>query len=74
VFILTATNVTGDGQLTRPDGTADYAIWIGINHYCIFQGHLPGHIRKAGGAELLRKIADLWDATEAHAGEKPQAT
>lgn len=54
MFILTAHNVTGDGKFSRPDGTADYDAWVGINHH-----------RSDGGAKLLRLIADRMDKDNA---------
>ena len=61
MFILTAHNVTGDGKFSRPDGTADYDVWVGINHHMIRKGSVNGHVRSDGGAKLLRLIADRMD-------------
>jgi hypothetical protein len=57
MLIVTAHNVTGDGKLTRADGTADYDVWVGINQRCIWRGSVNGHVRKAGAGALLRLIA-----------------
>jgi hypothetical protein len=56
MFIVTAHNTT-DGNGTRPDGTADYNVWVGINQDCIWKGAVTGHLRARGAAALLRKIA-----------------
>jgi hypothetical protein len=72
MLIVTATNVTherckpgktGKPVLARKDGTADYDVWVGINHHCIWHGSLKGHRRDAGAAKLLRLIADKMDVT-----------
>lgn len=61
MLIVTALNVTGkDGKpkLARKDGTADYDVWIGVNHHQIWSGNVTGHVRDEGAAKLLRLIAD----------------
>ncbi len=72
MLILTATNVThtraakgkcGQPVLAREDGTADYDVWVGINHHCLFSGQLKGHARNAGAETLLRLIADKMEST-----------
>jgi hypothetical protein len=58
MFILLAHNKTG----TKDDGTSDYNVEIRINDVVIARLTVEKHVRNAGGAELLRKIADKWDA------------
>lgn len=67
MFIVTAENVTsarckpgklGKAILARADGTADYDVWVGINHHLIWRGSVNGHQRAKGAATLLRLIAD----------------
>jgi hypothetical protein len=65
MFIVEAQNVT-HGGLTRQDGTADYQVWVGINDRCIWQGIIANHVRKAGGAQLLRAIADKMDFSNSY--------
>ena len=60
MFILLAHNTTG----TKPDGTSDYNVEARINEQVIAKLRVKGHIRASGAAELLRKIADEWDARE----------
>jgi hypothetical protein len=60
MLILTAGNVTGDGQLEK-DGLADYTVWVGVNYRQIWSGPVKGHVRTNGAAELLRRIADHMD-------------
>ena len=50
---------------SRPDGTADYDVWVGINHHMIRKGSVNGHVRSDGGAKLLRLIADRMDKDNA---------
>lgn len=57
MLIITALNVSG-GDGTHEDGTADYEVCAGVNERCFWKGTVSGHIRKAGAAVLLRKIAD----------------
>lgn len=61
MFICTASNVTPN--LARPDGTADYDVWVGINQHLIWRGSVNGHKRDAGAAALLRLIADRLEAS-----------
>jgi hypothetical protein len=67
MLIVTATNVTDTENrlLSRPDGTSDYEVWIGVNHGCIWRGNVCGHVRDRGAAALLRLIADKMEAAEA---------
>lgn len=62
MLILTAVNVTrsitGDSILARPDGMADYDVWIGINQHCIWRGSIFDFKRDQQAAALLRRIAD----------------
>lgn len=60
MLICTATNVT-PGGLARCDGTADYEVWVGINHHRIWAGEIKRHVRDKGAAELLRIIATRMD-------------
>lgn len=60
MLIITALNVTG-GDGTKSDGTADYEVCAGVNDRCFWKGTVTGHIRNAGAAVLLRKIADRMD-------------
>lgn len=60
MLILTATNKTPDA-VQRPDGTSDYEVWVGINQHMIWTGPCTGHIRSAGAAQLLRRIADTME-------------
>jgi len=69
MLIVTAVNVTGDGRLAREDGTADYDVWIGINHHhCIWRGPVKNFVRDRNAAELLREIANAMDATACDCG------
>ena len=61
MLILTAGNVTGEGQLEK-DGRANYTVWVGINHHQIWAGPIEGHVRAEGAGALLRRIADALDA------------
>jgi hypothetical protein len=61
MFILLAHNTTG----TKADGTSDYDVEVRINAVVIARMKVDGHVRSAGGAELLRRIADIWDLTDA---------
>jgi hypothetical protein len=60
MLLITAGNVTGQGQLEK-DGLANYTVWVGINRYQIWSGPVNGHIRDEGAAELLRRIAEAMD-------------
>ncbi len=62
MLILQAGNVTA-GNGTAPDGTAAYEVTVAINNRILWKGEVSGHIRANGGAELLRRIADVWDAS-----------
>lgn len=65
MLIVTATNVTKEKRkkvLVRKDGTADYDIWVGINHNCIWRGNVKNHDRNTGAPELLRRIANNMEA------------
>jgi len=71
MLIVTATNVTherakpgknGVPCLARPDGTADYDVWVGINQHMIWRGSVNKHHRAKGAAALLRLIADKIEA------------
>lgn len=73
MLIITAQNVTVQNtphdtrlgpKLSREDGTADYVVWVGINHHCIWQGDVRGHVRKQGASELLRLIASRMEEKE----------
>lgn len=57
-LIVHAVNVTGDGKLARKNGTADYEVWVGINHHCIWRGNVNSFKRDRMAAALLREIAD----------------
>ncbi len=61
MLIITARNVTGDGDLEK-NGLANYTVWVGVNHRQIWAGPVYGHTRINGAAALLRKIADAMDA------------
>jgi hypothetical protein len=63
MLILTAGNVTGNGELEK-DGKANYTVWVGINHHQIWAGPVNDHVRSSGAAQLLRKIADAMDSQE----------
>jgi hypothetical protein len=65
MFIVTAQNVTGNNRLSRPDGTAKYCVWVGINQHCIFKGTIDNHVRDDGGAKLLRLIAEEMEKQDA---------
>lgn len=74
MLILTAENVTGPKKkkvLARPDGTADYEVWVGINQHCIHRGKIAGHVRASGAAQLLRLIADDMEAAQKIADSMP---
>jgi hypothetical protein len=68
MLILHAGNVTGEA-LERADGTAEYAVWVGINHHCIWRGRIERHLRKEGAARLLRLIADAMESAPRHRGD-----
>lgn len=60
MLILTAQNITKENDklvLVRTDGTADYDVWIGVNHNCIWRGTVTGHKRDDGAQTLLHLIA-----------------
>ena len=58
MFVLLAHNITG----TKEDGTSDYSVTVSINDNIIAGFTLNGHVRAEGGAALLRRIADAWEA------------
>ena len=69
MLILTAQNITkvkGKPAPVREDGTADYDVWIGINHVCIWKGRVIEHDRAKGASALLRLIAKQmeWEKEE----------
>ena len=57
MLIILAHNTTG----TKEDGTSDYNVEARVNDHIIAKLQVKGHVRDAGAAELLRKIADVWD-------------
>ncbi len=57
MLILLAHNTTG----TKEDGTSDYNVEARVNERVIAKMIVTGHIRDAGAATLLRKIADVWE-------------
>ena len=57
MLLLLVHNTTG----TKDDGTSDYNVEARINDRIIAKMSVTGHVRDAGAAELLRKIADVWD-------------
>lgn len=63
MLIITAHNVSG-GNGTKEDGTADYDVKVRINEQVIWSGPVTRHVRNAGAAVLLRKIADRMDQSE----------
>lgn len=62
MLIVTAVNVTPEG-LQDQNGKAQYDVWMGINHRCIWRGSVQDHVRDAGAAELLRRIANTMDSS-----------
>jgi hypothetical protein len=65
MLIVTATNVTKEKRkkvIVRKNGMADYDIWVGINHNCIWRGSVKNHDRCTGAPELLRRIANNMEA------------
>lgn len=61
MLILTATNVTqarGKQALVKEDGTADYEVWLGINHHCIYKGPVNCVRTHDSAPQLLRAIAN----------------
>ena len=57
MLIILAHNTTG----TKEDGTSDYNVEARVNERVIAKMVVKGHIRDAGAAVLLRKIADVWE-------------
>lgn len=57
MLIVLAHNITG----TKEDGTSDYNVEVRINERPIFMSKIKGHPRNSGAAQLLRRIADIWD-------------
>lgn len=83
MLIVTATNVTharaksgkcGQPVLAHKDGTADYDVWVGINHHRIWSGEVNGHVRDAGAEVLLRAIADKMESTREMEAAMPVLT
>src|SRR4051812_43170140 len=73
MLILTATNIT-PGGLAHKDGTADYDVWVGINHHCIYKGKVTGHVRDAGAGALLRIIAGQMETAKDMGDRMPVLT
>lgn len=57
MLIILAHNTTG----TKEDGTSEYNVEARVNDTVIAKMVVKDHVRSAGAAELLRKIADVWD-------------
>jgi hypothetical protein len=57
MLIILAHNTTG----TKEDGTSDYNVEARVNERVIAKMTITGHVRDAGAAALLRKIADVWE-------------
>ena len=57
MLIILAHNTTG----TKEDGTSDYNVEARVNERVIAKMVVKGHVRDAGAAVLLRKIADVWE-------------
>lgn len=57
MLIVLAHNTTG----TKEDGTSDYNVEARVNERVIAKMIVKGHVRDAGAAVLLRKIADTWE-------------
>jgi hypothetical protein len=69
MLIITALNVTtnktGEKVLQRKNGTADYLVEVSVNYLPpIFIGSINNHIRDQGASALLRRIADVMDASQ----------
>lgn len=62
MLIILAHNTTG----TQDDGTSDYNVEARVNDTVIAKMRVTGHLRSAGAAQLLRKIADVWDTNEGY--------
>jgi len=62
MLIILAHNTTG----TKDDGTSDYNVEARINDTVIAKMRVTGHVRNSGAAQLLRKIADVWDTNEGY--------
>jgi hypothetical protein len=60
MLIVLAHNTTG----TKGDGTSDYDVELRINDRTFAKLQVKGHIRTAGAAVLLRKVADRLDIAE----------
>lgn len=61
MLIVNALNTTG-GSGTATDGMAQYDVVVAINKHVLWAGPIGNHIRAAGAAVLLRRIADAMDA------------
>lgn len=59
MLFLEIQNITSGGVNSR--GLADYHVVTRINNRTLWEGKVRGHVRKAGAADLLRKIADEMD-------------
>ena len=62
ILIMLAHNTTG----TKADGTSDYDVELRVNDRVFSKLHVEKHVRSAGAAELLRKVADGLDKQEAY--------
>jgi hypothetical protein len=58
MLIILAQNVTGEGQLTHPDGTADYKIQVRVNDRVISEFDIKGHVRSDGWQALAKLISE----------------
>jgi hypothetical protein len=63
MLIVLAHNTTG----TKQDGTSDYDVECRVNDRVFAKLEVRGHIRAAGAAELLRRIADQIQKEEQYA-------
>ena len=66
MLIILAHNTTG----SKEDGTSDYNVEAMVNERTIAKMVVKGHPRASGAAELLRRIADVWDTQDEYRREK----
>jgi hypothetical protein len=70
-LIVIAQNVTGDGQLNRPDGTSDYQVEVSVNRErLVWIGKVERHVREEGAAALLKRIAAQMEIDEVREEEQ----
>ena len=58
MIVIVAQNITG----TKPDGTSDYDVQIGVGSKLVAQFEVTGHVRKDHVAKLVTLIAAALEA------------